>query len=31
MKQKVILDPAFRTLHEIFEPTDLARLHEPAA
>lgn len=27
MKQKIILDPAFRTLNEIFEPTDLDRLH----
>lgn len=26
-RQKVILDPHFRKLEEIFEPTDLARLH----
>lgn len=27
MKQKIILDPAFRKLDEIFEPTDLERLY----
>lgn len=27
MKQKIILDPAFRKLDEIFEPTDLDRLY----
>ena len=30
MKQKVILDPAFRKLDEIFEPTDLERLYRLA-
>jgi phosphoglycerate dehydrogenase-like enzyme len=27
MKQKILLDPAFRKLSEIFDPADLARLH----
>ena len=27
MKPKVILDPAFRKINEIFDPADLARLH----
>jgi phosphoglycerate dehydrogenase-like enzyme len=30
MKQKVIVDPHFRTLKEIFTPEDLTRLHEIA-
>ena len=30
MKQKIILDPAFRKLDEIFEPTDLERLYDLA-
>ena len=30
MKQKIILDPAFRKLDEIFEPADLDRLHSLA-
>ena len=27
MRHKVILDPAFRRMEEIFHPDDLARLH----
>lgn len=30
MKQTIILDPAFRKLDEIFEPTDLERLYSLA-